>query len=210
MPYPGAFANRRKGCVIIESMKELFDRAQAKFQFEWLSGVFVRYPRVGKLIVGDNPTQWWLANTRAAEVSNWQSADGFLDSGRVPSKYRSHLMVDTNRALLDRQARNAKAQPAAAFRAGPGKETVLVTTLPFMEQGDDEAGAEDAATDPNSMVHERLKVAFGVGKGALDATVGIYLPEDKVFSQSEAQVTSFAVGLPLEEIPKSYPGTIIV
>lgn len=190
-------------------MAEIVDRAIAKVQFEWLSGGCVRYPRVGKLIVGDNPVQWWLAGTRASEVSNWQQADGLRQSGRVPSKYRSHLMVDTNRVLLDRQAYNAKAQPAAAFRAGPGKEPVLVTTLPFMEL-DNKVRAEDASTDPNSMLEERLKVAFGVGKGALEATLGVYRSEDRVFEQSEAPLTNFHVTLPVEEIRGLYPGTIVV
>jgi hypothetical protein len=192
-------------------MVEKLERTIAKVKFEWLSGVFVRYPRIGKLIVGDNPVQWRLAETRAGDVSGWQLASGDRNSGLLPSQYRSHILTYTNRPRLDDQARNMGGQPAAAFR-GPG-ETVLVTTLSFGDQevkepetaNNLELNPEAAAdfswfqkdlgeeVDHLADLDNGLKVVFGIGRGAVATTLGVYTPGDRVFASAEGAVNNFVI-----------------
>jgi hypothetical protein len=186
------------------SIENHLDRLKAKAKFEWGSAVCVQFPNtIGKRLVGENPVRWYLARTLASEIE-WQKDPGYSASGPTPALYRAFMIAYTNGPLLDQLARDLNGQPAAAFRAIPGKEPVAVTTLPFGEWAGLPSGQGEAERQ------SQRQVMFGLGQTALDATVGVYFPNERAFRAAPDVGRIIETDISIADALAKYPQAIKV
>ena len=139
--------------------------AQAK---EFLSRFGQICPILKRYVLGPDPALWqWLDMSIDDPGLNWLKAKGDPKSGIVPVHFRStgvlKLAESTAADALQELARSAGGNTAVAVRVGG---IALATELPPEARG----------------------AILGIGRGPLEATLGVHLPGERSF-----------ISLPLEQ-----------
>lgn len=133
------------------------------------------------------PVRWHRLPLSATDL-DWVSADGHGKSGRLPKKYLRSAVISADVWSSDCSMSQSPLRPAVAYRLG---SAVVVGVL------DNENTFGVAPDDPNRDV-----VAMGIGKGVLDAAMGLWTPDREFIPASDVRMDGT---YPNQELPAYIP-----
>ena len=150
------------------------------FATSLLSKLCVAYPAIGDRIVGPDPAEWRVAKT--VGIGQWLTVDGDPNSGRFPVDYTSSAVISADKEHMARIASLLDGVPAAAYAIG--RFAMVAPLRPRLDGSQMPDAMEPPALPdgaPEIALDGRDAVIFGVGQGALHATIGVYRERGGVF-----------------------------
>jgi hypothetical protein len=173
-----------------------FENGFAEFT-DRLSAVCAATPKtIGKFVMGDYPTRWHRTRTPAPLTDGWMHVPGVKESGTWPATYTHAVVLEYDRAFQD-DPDNVNTFYAGAYAIGAN----------IMAAAIDTSNEETVPEDIRGFNLTPVQVALRVGRGDMEATMGIYHADRNVFRESDEIFVSMALPpTPIDEVAERFPG----
>jgi hypothetical protein len=162
-----------------------------------LSAVCAATPKtIGKFVMGDHPTRWHRTRTPAPLAYGWIHVPGVKESGTRPATYTHAVVLEYDRALQRNGPDNVNSFYAGAYAIGAN----------IMAAAIDTSNEEAASEDSSGLNLTPAQVALRVGRGDMEATMGIYHADRNVLRESDELFVSMVLPpTPIDEVAERFP-----